>query len=223
MHKYRNLHTWTPFYKYLALLLLCLIPVLLLALLYIQKPFNTYQNQLNYLKEQQSITQTKIKRKQSLLDYEQAQKALNNSNPKVRLSAKQISADTDVQNVSKKLFPILLNYSSSKEYSARKNKAKPYLAPSLLNSEDLFLSDKDDGVNYISTVGLSSSFISLNASTGTVDDKSDVVPVIVTVTYKVGFKDKRAAKVIDIYSGSFNYETNKFETLTFMNNLSQGV
>ena len=66
-------------------------------------------------------------------------------------------------------------------------------------------------------------YLHLNASTGTVDDKSDVVPVIVTVTYKVGFKDKRAAKVIDIYSGSFNYETNKFETLTFMNNLSQGV
>lgn len=177
------------------------------------------EKQTSRIKQTNSSLTEKIQEKQARLNKKASDEALSNSDQEVKVSALQVETEKSVKSKVKQLFPILLNYSSGKEYDARKEKSKPYLADSVLKSKNIFASDKLDkeGDSYIDTVGLHSKFKDVGTSIGVIQNNH--VPVIVIVTYESWYTDGKHGIGEDVYEGQYNIDTSKFDKLQRLNNL----
>lgn len=219
MRRKNNFLEWNRGYKIFISIMILLIAILLVMIFNQHQQFNNEQNKLNSIITNENKISDKIATKQKELNAVQARNALKSKNPKIRLSANQIVADEKVNQTTKKLFPILINFSSSKEYNARKEKATPYLDKDVLRNPELFGSNNVDHTGYVTSSGLTCSFYDQATSIGTVSDDGNTVPVTVLVEYIARNKGKRKGKSIDIYSGTYNIVNEKFEKLNRLSNV----
>ncbi|QNQ83001.1 hypothetical protein FP435_00420 (plasmid) [Lactobacillus sp. PV037] len=220
MNKYNQ---WNKTYKHLALVLLFLSVLLIIVIFLLQNPRHALENQEVQLKQNQKIINNNISLKQKRLNLEQANKVLNSENPKIRLSAKQVVANQLSSETVNKLFPILLTYSSTKEYNDRANLASKYVAKSVLKNTTMFASQKDDGTNYINTSGLHSKFDKAQTSSGTINEKDYTVPITILANYKAWFSNSPRSRLANVYSGLYNYHLRKFITLENISNVETTV
>lgn len=220
MNKYNQ---WNKTYKHLALVLLSLSVFLIIIIFLLQDPRHALENQEVQLKQNQKIINNNISLKQKRLNLEQANKVLNSKNPKIRVSAKQVVANQLSSETVNKLFPILLTYSSTKEYNNRANLASKYVAKSVFKNTTLFASQKDDGTNYIDASSLHSKFDKAQTSIGTINEKDSTVPVTILVTYKSWHSNHPRARLANVYSGLYNYQLKEFITLEHISNVETTV
>ena len=210
---------WNNGYKLIITIMILLIALLFVVIFNQHQQFNNEQNTLNSIITKENQKSNEIATKQKELNAIQARTALESHNPKIRLSAKQIVADERVNKTTKKLFPILINFSSSKQYNARKENAAPYLIQDVLKNPELFGSNNIDHTGYVTSSGLTCSFQNQTTSIGTVSSDGQTVPVTVLVEYIAGYKGKRKGKSMDIYSGTYNIVTERFEKLNRLSNV----
>ena len=167
----------------------------------------------------QKITD-KIADKKEILANQVSQTALNNANPKIKMSARQMVAVEQAESVVNKVFPILITYSSLKEYLARSDKVSEYLSKSVLSNRMIFDKDPRD-IDYIKWAKLHSQFDNLNFSAGQL--KGSELPIVINVHYQAWEINSRRSVLHDLYFGTYNYKTNKITELSRFGNIYSGT
>lgn len=178
------------------------------------------QKEIAELKSDNSRIVNNIANKKETLANQVSQQALNNVNPKIKWSARQMVATEHAESVVNNVFPILINYSSLKEYLARSKKASDYLSKSVLSNKMIFDKDPDD-IDYIKWAKLHSHFNSLDFSAGQL--KGDELPIVVNVHYSSWEINRRRSVLHDLYFGTYNYKFDKITALRRFGNIYTGA
>lgn len=192
-----------------------------LALFFIFSNSNGKNKTLN-LDQQAKVAQIKmqIDDKQHQLNQEAYQKALDDPSQVVKMNVRQIQASQLAKTQANKLFPILLNFSTSKEYNSRADKSQNLVTENVLRNKNLYGDDYSDSSHYVDASGYHSKFDSVEISDGLL--KGNELPVIMHVNSINWFSGQHKGQTGDIYVGTFDYQSHKFSQLQILNNLYRG-
>lgn len=221
MRNYRQDKTlWTMSLRYLQTLALIVVIVLIGSLVYFNHGQGLQARQISNLKQTNSTLKSNISDKKYSLDVQMQQEALNNTNPIIKRSSRQLAASTQAEQKANLLFPILINYSSAKEYLARSDKAATYVTKNILQDKQIFNQNKS-AATYIDYSGLHSHLSNLDFSAGNISKNN--LPVIIKVNYVSWFTNKRRSASQDLYLGTYNYATGRFSQLYRFGNIFEGA
>lgn len=214
-----NQRKWNQEYKLIELCLVILTVLFIGIVVY----FNNQQGQQNIeikkLQDSNASLKSNISQKKENIAERVTQDSLTSANPKIRLSSRQIEASEQAEIAANSAFPILLNYSSVKQYLARKKASEDYLSSSVLTNPAIFDEDKDD-LNYLKWSKLHSEFNSLDFSCGNL--QGNKLPVIINAHYTSWDENARRNVMQDLYLGTFDYKTQKFTELKRFGNIYSG-
>lgn len=221
MRHYQQKSLWTTSLKWLQFGLIFAGILLIAGILFFNHGQGVQSNQISNLKSANSTLKSNIINKKKSLDAQMQQEALNNTNPIIKKSSRQLAASTQAEQNANDLFPILINYSSGKAYLARSNKASKYIARHVLQDKQIF-DNRKNIANYIDYSGLHSHLMSIDFSAGNISDKN-LLPVIIKVYYLSWFTNKRRSANQDLYLGTYDYATGKFSQLYRFGNIFEGA
>lgn len=213
---------FNPRNKKIFFIELTIIIILLALAIFLGLKRNNTTKEIAVMQTENRTLSNKIDNKQIVLNRKASKEALADSDNQVKMSALQVSSAKVIDSKVKKLFPILLNYSSGKEYEKRADLAKPYLSSNLLKSKNLFADDKlkNSNESYIDAVELNSKFKNVASALGLI--KNGHISVLIITSYESWYSGGRHGIGQDVYEGQFNIKSGKFDKLARLNNLYSG-
>ncbi|MCT7696526.1 hypothetical protein [Lactobacillus crispatus] len=211
---------WTTSLKWLQAGLLVGVILLIGSIAFFNHGQGEESHQIDRLKSDNASLKSNITNKKRMMDMQMQQEALNNSNPIIKKSSRQLAAGTQAEQKANELFPILINYSSAKTYLARSSKASKYVARHILQDKQIFDNNKS-AADYIDYAGLHSQLKDIDFSAGNISGNN--LPVIIKVNYFSWFTNKRRSDNQDLYLGTYNYATGRFSQLYRFGNLYEGA
>ncbi len=211
---------WNKKNKLIELILILLTVLFVGLVIFFNYQQGIQRNKIAELKNDNLKISNNISNKKENLANQVSQNALNNANPKIKWSARQMVATEQAESVVNNVFPILINYSSLKEYLARSEKASEYLSKSVLSNKMIFDKYPND-IDYIKWTKLHSQFKSLDFSAGQL--KGNELPIVINVHYSSWEINHRRSLLHDLYFGTYNYKLDKITALRRFGNIYTGA
>ena len=135
-------------------------------------------------------------------------------NQEIASISTQNGAYNSVSSTATKFFAIVENYSTTKQYKSRKDKAKTYATDDVLNNASLF--GTDDSYKAVEALGLNSSFTSAQTWIEKIDGNN--ITALVRVKYTANYSGQPSGNGMILYEINFDTSRAKITSITQLTN-----